>query len=226
MIAAAAERTRIAREMHDVIGHQLAVIVSLAEGANAKLMTDPPRAAAAIASVADVGRQALGEARGLLGVLRADGTSDFLEPQPGLARLPDLVIKARTTGLHATLVCTGDTAGLPADIELAVYRIAQEAITNTLKHAIDPETVAIRVTVGDTGIDMAVTDDGRPPSGPASSRGPRPDRRAAARPAPAAAGGHGLTGMRERARACGGSVTAGRESGGWAVRAHLPRAVR
>ena len=226
MIAAAAERTRIAREMHDVIGHQLAVIVSLAEGAAAKLVTDPPRAAAAIASVADVGRQALGEARGLLGVLRADGTSDCLEPQPGLARLADLVAQARTTGLQATLVCAGDTAGLPADIELAVYRIAQEAITNTLKHAIDPETVAIRVTVGDTGIDIAVTDDGRPAPGPASSRGLRPDRRAPARPAQAGAAGHGLTGMRERARACGGSVTAGREGGGWAVRAHLPRVAR
>jgi len=226
MIAAAAERTRIAREMHDVIGHQLAVIVSLAEGAAAKLVTDPPLAAAAIATVADVGRQALGEARGLLGVLRADGTIDCLDPQPGLARLPDLVAQARTTGLQATLVCAGDTAGLPADIELAVYRIAQEAITNTLKHAIDPETVTISVTVGDAGIDMAVTDDGRPAFGPASPRGLRSDRRAAQRPAPTGTEGHGLTGMRERARACGGSVTAGREGGGWAVRARLPRAAR
>ena len=134
-IAAAAERTRIAREMHDVIGHQLAVIVSLADGAAAKLASDPPRAAAAIASVADVGRQALGETRGLLGVLRADGSGDGLAPQPGLAGLGDLVAQTRATGLAATLDCAGDAAGLAADIQLAVYRIAQEAITNTLRHA-------------------------------------------------------------------------------------------
>jgi signal transduction histidine kinase len=212
-IAAAAERTRIAREMHDVIGHQLAVIVSLADGAAAKMTSDPPRAAAAIASVADVGRQALGETRGLLGVLRADGSGDGLAPQPGLAGLGDLVAQTRATGLAATLDCAGDPAGLPADIQLAVYRIAQEAITNTLRHASGAQAVAIRVTIGAASVELEVTDDGRAASG-ASARPPGPG------------GGQGLTGMRERARAYGGSVTAGPEPRGWVVRATLPAARR
>jgi signal transduction histidine kinase len=212
-IAAAAERTRIAREMHDVIGHQLAVIVSLADGAAAKLTSDPPRAAAAIASVADVGRQALGETRGLLGVLRADGSGDGLAPQPGLAGLGDLVAQTRATGLAATLDCAGDPAGLAADIQLAVYRIAQEAITNTLRHATAAQAVAIAVTIGASCVELEVTDDGRPASGDAPGR---------AHPAPAPGGGQGLAGMRERARACGGSVTAGPGPRGWVVRAILP----
>jgi signal transduction histidine kinase len=207
-IAAAAERTRIAREMHDVIGHQLAVIVSLADGASAKLATDPARAAAAIASVGDVGRQALGETRGLLGVLRADGSGDGLAPQPGLAALGDLVAQTRATGLTATLDCAGDPAALVPDIQLAVYRIAQEAITNTLRHAVHPETVAVRVTIGPDSVELEVTDDGRQDL---SAR-------------PGAGGGHGLAGMRERARACGGSVIVGPDGRGWVVRAILPAA--
>jgi signal transduction histidine kinase len=234
-IAAAAERNRIAREMHDVIGHQLAVIVSLADGAAAKMASDPSRAAAAIASVADVGRQALGETRGLLGVLRADGTGDELAPQPGLGRLGDLAAQTRATGLAATLECAGDPAGLAADIQLAVYRIAQEAITNTLRHAIGAQAVAIRVVIGDGVVELEVTDDGRPDAGPGyvpagarpglaagSGPGPRSGRGGALAPAPG--GGQGLAGMRERARACGGSVIAGPEPGGWAVRAILPMA--
>ncbi|HMH93575.1 MAG TPA: histidine kinase [Streptosporangiaceae bacterium] len=217
-IAAAAERTRIAREMHDVIGHQLAVIVSLADGAAAKLASDPPRAAAAISSVADVGRQALGETRGLLGVLRADGSGDGLAPQPGLAGLGDLVAQTRATGLAATLDCAGDTAGLAPDIQLAVYRIAQEAITNTLRHASGAEAVAVRVTIGAASVVLEVTDDGRP--APAAVPG-----RAAA-PPPGPGGGQGLTGMRERARAYGGSVTAGPGLRGWEVRATFPMARR
>jgi signal transduction histidine kinase len=217
-IAAAAERTRIAREMHDVIGHQLAVMVSLADGAAAKLISDPLRAAAAIASVADVGRQALGETRGLLGVLRADGSGDGLAPQPGLAGLGDLAAQTRATGLVATLDCAGDPAGLAADIQLAVYRIAQEAITNTLRHASGAQAVAIRVTIGAASVELEVTDDGRPASGPAPGR--------AAAPPAGAGGGQGLTGMRERARAYGGSVTAGPGPRGWVVRATFPTAPR
>jgi signal transduction histidine kinase len=213
-IAAAAERTRIAREMHDVIGHQLAVIVSLADGAAAKLASDPPRAAAAIASVADVGRQALGETRGLLGVLRADGSGDGLAPQPGLAGLGDLVAQTRATGLAATLDCPGDAAGLAADIQLAVYRIAQEAITNTLRHASGAQAVAVRVTIGPASVELEVTDDGRPAPGAGPGR--------ASTPAPGPAGGQGLAGMRERARAYGGSVTAGPGPSGWVVRATFP----
>jgi signal transduction histidine kinase len=206
-IAAAAERTRIAREMHDVIGHQLAVIVSLADGAAAKLASDPARAAAAIASVSDVGRQALGETRGLLGVLRADGTGDGLAPLPGLAALGDLAAQTGATGLAATLDCAGDPATLGPDIQLAVYRIAQEAITNTLRHAVAPENVAIRVTIGPGSVELEVTDDGRP---------------ASRQPDTWPGGGQGLAGMRERARACGGSVIAGPDDRGWVVRAILP----
>jgi signal transduction histidine kinase len=202
--------------MHDVIGHQLAVIVSLADGASAKLATDPSRAAAAIASVADVGRQALGETRGLLGVLRADGSSDGLAPQPGLAALADLVAQTRATGLAASLDCAGDPAALGADIQLAVYRIAQEAITNTLRHASGAESVAVRVTIGPGSVELEVVDDGRQGPG-AGLRGGGP-RAAVTGPG----GGQGLAGMRERARACGGSVIAGPAQGGWVVRAILP----
>ena len=139
VIAAAAERTRIAREMHDVIGHSLAVMVSLADGAAAKLKNDPQRAATAIRTVSDLGRQALGETRRVVGVLRAGETTDGLAPQPDLARLNELVAQVRSTGLDAMLHCVGDPAVLSPGIQLAVFRIAQEAITNTLKHAIERE---------------------------------------------------------------------------------------
>jgi signal transduction histidine kinase len=224
LIAAGAERTRIAREMHDVIGHSLAVMVSLADGASAKLTTDPARAAMAIANISDLGRQSLSETRRLLGVLRADEKQDGLEPQPDLDRLTELVAQVRATGLQATLIEEGDPSGLSSGIELSVYRIVQEAITNTLKHAMNPTTVTIHVTIGSGGVRVDVTDDGRGEEvSPTGGPGSRLDRlRRLSSENPGDEGGHGLVGMRERVAVYGGWVTAGPDGHGWAVSAHLP----
>jgi signal transduction histidine kinase len=224
IIAAAAERTRIAREMHDVIGHSLAVMVSLADGAQAKLVADPVRAASAIGKVSDLGREALGETRRVLGVLRAGATSDGLAPQPDLARLDELVAQVRATGLDATLRCEGDPAVLSSGIELTVYRIVQEAITNILKHASTATVVRVRVAIGAGGVEVAVTDNGRRvDAAQAGAPESRLDRRRRPRSGdPPVVEGHGLTGMRERVAVYGGSVSAGPNREGWAVLAHLP----
>jgi signal transduction histidine kinase len=232
-IVAAAERTRIAREMHDVIGHSLAVMVSLADGAGAKLANDPARAATAIGDVSALGRQALGETRRLLGVLRADDAGDGFAPQPDLARLSELVAQVRATGLAATLRREGDPTGLSTGLQLTVYRIVQEAITNVLKHAATPTEILVRVAVGGRGVDVEVWDNGRGIDGEATAadpgaslehgRGPAPERgRGPAPETDPGRDGQGLTGMQERVAVYGGSMTAGPEIGGWAVRVHLP----
>jgi signal transduction histidine kinase len=208
-LAAATERARIAREMHDVIGHSLAVMTTLADGAVAKLGTDPARARSAISTVADLGRQALSDTRRLLGVLRDDADQAALEPQPGLSQLPALADRARATGLVVAMQQDGDLGHLPEATQLTVYRIVQEALTNTLRHAVDPTHVAITVSHHGPSLDIVVADDGRPT--------PR-----AARPAAGPGEGQGLIGMRERAAVYSGWVHAGPgEAGGWVVRARL-----
>jgi signal transduction histidine kinase len=204
-IAAAAERTRIAREMHDVIAHSLAVIVAMADGAGAKLAREPDRAGAAIQAVSDVGRQALGETRRLLGVLRdQDGAVD-LAPQPGLLRLDELVSQLRAAGLDAVLKLDGRRFEVTPGAELTVYRVAQEAATNTLKHAQRATGLRIRVVFDQPRVMVEVSDDGTGP----------PNR-------PPARGGHGLAGMRERVALYSGTVEAGpAPGGGWVVRACL-----
>jgi signal transduction histidine kinase len=204
-IAVAAERTRIAREMHDVIAHSLAVIISMADGASAKLEREPERAGAAIEAVANVGRQALGETRRLLGVLRDDRDGPVLAPQPGLAQLDGLMAQLRTAGLDASLEVVGDRFEVPSSAELTVYRIVQEAATNTLKHGAGATALAVRVTFDRPRLLVEVADDGsgvvgRPPSG----------------------AGHGIAGMRERVTLYGGTLDAGPgHQGGWTVRASL-----
>jgi signal transduction histidine kinase len=203
-IAAASERTRIAREMHDVIAHSLAVIVSMSDGATAKLHSEPERAGAAMRSVSEVGRQALGETRRLLGILRDDQTSAGLAPQPGLSQIAELVSQVRATGLDAELLFEGVPFAVPPSAELAVYRIVQEATTNTLKHAAN--ATSLRVTVGFAipELRVEVADNGRP-----STNGP-------------ASQGHGIVGMRERVSLYNGSVAAAAgPAGGWVVRARL-----
>jgi signal transduction histidine kinase len=210
IIAAAAERTRIARDMHDVVAHSLSVMVTLSEGAALKQVAEPERASAAIRQVSATGRQALDEMRRLLGVLRAgDGPQPgSREPQPGLAQLGGLIEKVRATGLAASLTITGTPADLPPGAELTVYRIVQEALTNTLKHAASPTAVTVAVSCGADGVTVLVRDDGvlgRSPAGAAHGHG------------------HGLTGMRERAAVYDGTVSAGPvSSGGWQVSARLP----
>jgi signal transduction histidine kinase len=206
-IAAAAERARIARDMHDVVAHSLAVMIALADGAARSATGAPERAADAMAKVSATGREALGEMRRLLGVLQDAGDTGGRSPQPGLDDLETLVAQVRSAGPRVTLAVDGVPGAWGPGAGLAVYRIVQEALTNTLKHA-GPDAVArVRLRYSADGVEVEVTDDGgrRP-------RAPRPPGR-----------GHGLAGMAERAAAFGGVVTAepAADGPGWRVHARL-----
>lgn len=206
LLAAAAERTRISREMHDVVAHSLAVMVSLANGAAAKLGRDPEQSRDALESISEVGRQALADTRRLLTVLRTAEPPAARSPQPGLEDIGDLVKRAAATGLSATMTVRGDPVPVAAGPALSAYRIVQEAITNAVKHAEGATVVAVELTWSAGGLEIVVTDDGR--------GGTRH---------PGAASGYGLAGMRERAALCGGTATAGPGlTGGWTVRATIP----
>ncbi|MGH9076532.1 MAG: sensor histidine kinase [Acidimicrobiales bacterium] len=203
-ISAAAERTRIAREMHDIIAHSLAVIVTMADGAAAKLARDPERAAAAISAISGVGRQALGDTRRLLGVLRDGRGGADLAPQPGLDQLHPLIGQLGATGLDATCNTEGTPFPLPPGAELTVYRLVQEAGTNTLKHAVGATSFRARLVYEYPRLTVEVADDG-------AGSLPR-----------AAGAGHGLAGMGERVALYGGTVTSGPSpEGGWVLRADL-----
>jgi len=220
-IATAAERARISREMHDIVGHNLAVIIGLADGGAALAPASPQRAAEAMRLIAGTGRQALGELRLTLGALRedpageADGEPD-LHPQPGTDDLPGLLDRIRAAGPRVTYTTGGDLATLAPGLQLAVYRIVQEALTNALRHAGAGTTVQVALRADAAQVTIAVEDAG-PPAGrlgqPGGSDG-RPDGTRACR---------GLAGIRERASLAGGTAQAGpRPGGGWAVHAALP----
>jgi signal transduction histidine kinase len=216
-LAAAAERARIAREMHDIVAHHLTVMVALSDGAAA---AGTERAGEAMRAVAATGRRALAETRRLVGVLRTDppagraptaphgdrgdgvgggggpdhpaGVAGY-RPAPGVAALPDLVGEVRAAGLPTTLDVTGAAAGLPDGVQLAAYRVVQEALTNSLKHAGAGARAAVRLDAGPDEVRIDVRD------------------------VPA-----GLVGMRERAQAYGGELAAGPDpDGGWAIAATL-----
>jgi signal transduction histidine kinase len=202
--AVAEERARIAREMHDVVAHSLSVMVVQAEAAEAMLDGDPARARRPLAAVQQTGRDALGELRRMLGVLRemADQNPD-LAPQPGLSGIDELVDHVRQAGLPVSVRVEGDPRPLPAGIDLSAYRIVQEGLTNALKHA-GPASSEVILRYGAREIELEVRDDGR---GGGSGNG----------------GGHGLLGMRERVALYGGDLTAGpRPEGGFALVARLP----
>jgi signal transduction histidine kinase len=208
-LATATERTRVAREMHDIVGHNLSVIITLADaGAYATDMA-PERGKEALQLIGDTGRQALGELRRVLGVLRAaaDGPpgGPELSPQPGIADIGALCAKVRAAGLEVVYRTSGDVDALDGGVQLTVYRIVQEALTNTLKHA-DPGTrVHQAILVEDSRLTIRVQD-----TGPAIRSGPPNEE------------GHGLVGMRERAALYGGTVSAGPTGGGgWSVEAVL-----
>jgi signal transduction histidine kinase len=209
--AGADERRRIAREMHDVVAHSVSVMVVQAGGARRILDRDPARAAAAAALVERTGRQALAEMRLLLGVLHADGAGEAdaaLEPQPSLDGLEGLVARARAAGLPVSLRVSGERRELPAGAEVALYRVAQEALTNAIKHAAGAPA-AVLLTWGADAVELTVADLGADAGAGADALLP--------------GGGHGLMGMRERMRVHGGEVDAGRRpGGGFAVRARLP----
>ena len=215
-LAAAAERARIAREMHDVVSHNLQVMVTLADAATTAGHHDPARASDAMHDVSSTGRQALMDMRLMLGVLRDDRAANGaatpalqadLAPQPGLGDLEALVERVRSTGLAVTLETTGGPFPMSGAAELTVFRIVQEALTNALKHAADPQSVIVSLTYADPEVTVEVVNDGAPV--PASAAAPGD-------------AGHGVTGMVERAAAFGGTLRAGpRRDGGWQVRATL-----
>ncbi|SEL40333.1 sensor histidine kinase [Streptacidiphilus jiangxiensis] len=236
-LATADERARVSRELHDIVGHSLAVIIGLADGGAAQAELRPERGPEVLRIIAETGRESLGELRRTLGALRAEVPDDAapgsatpghqvggpvvggpvaggaiggaeLHPQPGTAELGVLCERLRAAGPTVTYTASGHTAALPPGLQLAVYRIVQEALTNSLKHAgpgtdvrvsvaADLRAAEVRVRVDDSGGEPETT--------------------------PAAGSGHGLIGLRERAALAGGSVTAGpRPGGGWSVAAILP----
>ncbi|MEV7006044.1 sensor histidine kinase [Streptosporangium sp. NPDC051022] len=204
-LAAAAERTRIARELHDVVAHNVSVIIVQADGAGYAIDKNPEQAREAMRAISDTGRQALAEMRRMVGVLRADGVPEEYAPQPSLSQLDDLVAQVRSSGLPVEFRVTGPPRDLAEGEQLTVYRIVQEALTNTLKHGGPDSRATVEMEYGGQELLLRVTDDGRGAAAPRS-----PD-------------GHGLVGMRERAAMFGGSVDARPcPGGGFQVTARLP----
>jgi signal transduction histidine kinase len=200
------ERARIAREMHDSVAHHLTIIVALSDGALRAVTRAPEEAASAIRDVAGTARQALTETRRLLGVLRTDSGPEPRQPLPGLADLESLLGHVRAAGLPVRYERSGSAADLPPAIQLAVFRLVQEALTNTMKHAGPGASAAVRLQLTAAEVRVDVEDDGVSPS-PKS-----------------AAGGGGLIGMRERISAYGGDLDFGpRDPRGWRVTARLER---
>jgi signal transduction histidine kinase len=207
-IAAAAERARIAREMHDIVAHHLTVMITLSEAAAAASASSPERGAEVMRSVSAIGRRALADTRRLLGVLRqrpGQDPGDTLQPVPDLGQLDVLIEQVRSAGLDTTLEIHGQAPDVPAGVQLTVYRLVQEALTNTLKHGGAGARAAVRLRYLPGELRVDIDDDG------------------AGATAPATAGvGSGLVGMRERVHAYGGDVQAGpRQRGGWKVSARL-----
>ena len=205
-LVAAEERARIAREMHDVVAHHLTVMIALSDGAAAVVSTAPARAAEVMTTVSATGRKALADTRRLLGVLRADPDAQ-LQPQPDISRVEALLEQVRAAGLPATITITGQHRELSSPLQLTIYRLIQEALTNTLKHAGRGARAQVRLAYTDDGVIVDVRDDGL-------GSAVLPDGREAA--------GHGLTGMRERVAAWDGELHAGPGSPrGWVVSARL-----
>jgi signal transduction histidine kinase len=203
-LAAAQERARIARELHDVVAHGLSLMVVQAEAAEEVLAARPDAVVAPLHRIQETGRQSLGEMRRLLGVLRSGDTTEPTTPQPSLARLPELADEARAAGLPVEVRADGEERELPLGIQLTVYRIVQEALTNARRHA-RATGATVRLSYLPTAVRVEVTDDGQGPG----DTGGRP--------------GHGLIGMRERAALYGGTLSAAPGADrGFTVVAELP----
>ena len=198
------ERARIARELHDVVAHDVSVMVVQAAAAKRIVEREPDRAEEAIVSIEGTGREALAEMRRLLGVLRRGDEDLALAPQPSLSRVDALLARTRAAGLDVALERSGDDAPLPAGVDLAAYRVVQEALANVVRHA-GAEHATVRLTYDPRAVVVEVVDDGR---GAANGGGKA---------------GHGLVGLRERVDLYGGDFQAGpRAEGGFGVRARLP----
>jgi signal transduction histidine kinase len=198
------ERSRIARELHDIIAHSLSVMVIQAGAAGAALDHDPALARPPIEAIRTTGQQALIEMRRLLGILRTDEPPMTLAPQPGLGSLDFLVCQARDAGLAVDVAIGGSSVTLPTGLDVALYRVVQEALTNVRKHA-RASKASVEICFDRSAVEVIVADDG------------------SAVPDPRAEPGHGLIGMRERVSLYGGTFDAGPGAdGGWRVRARLP----
>lgn len=206
-IAVADERARIARELHDVVAHSMGVMVVQAQGAQRIMETDPASAREALSAIASTGREALDEMHRMVGLLRRPEEGSDRTPQPGLSQLDRLVDQARETGLELAVQVTGSVRPLPAGLDLAAYRIIQEALTNCRNHA-DGASASLLVRYGDHRLDIDVMNEAPP--------------HAATRDA-LAGSGHGLVGMKERVALYGGEFSAGPGAdGGYRVHATLP----
>ena len=200
---AAHERERIAREMHDILAHSMSLVVVQAEAGPVTVRSDPDKAAELFDNISTTARDALGQLRRALGVLRSEETERH--PQPGLETLPALVASTKQSGLVVTLEEHGVRQPVPADLALTAYRIVQESLTNIVKHA-DASQARVRLDWHDSALELAVCDDGN---------GPGPD---------GSPGGRGLVGMSQRVAALGGELSTGRgpDGVGFQIRASLP----
>lgn len=205
--AVTAERTRIARELHDIIAHSVTVMVVQAGAAEQVVEDDPEVARKALQTIRSTGTSALAEMRRVVEVLRGD-EAGMLDPQPGVAALPSLVEETRATGLEATLEVEGEPRPLSPGLDLTAYRIVQESLTNARRHG-EATGATVVLRYGDGELDVEVRDDGAVASGSNGSHSGN--------------GGHGLAGMRERVSLYGGELETGPTAdGGFRVRARLP----
>ena len=224
-IATAAERTRIARELHDIVSHSLSVVITLADAAAVVSRADPSKSAEAMTEVSEVGRHALSDMRAMLGVLRTDEPSGQapLPPQPDVAQLGALLERIQATGLDVSLTIEGPPFPLGAAAELTAYRIVQEALTNTIRHAA-ASRAWVTISYDEPRVRITVTDDGQavpaaPPFAAPPFAAPPFDRTLPGEQ------GHGIDGMRERAALHRGALRAGpAPGGGWLVEATLQAA--
>lgn len=206
--AVADERARIARELHDIVGHALNLIVIQSGAAQRVFQSKPDMARDALASIETTGRQALTDMERMLGILRATGEAgETLSPQPGLSQVDSLAAQVSEAGLPVEVTVEGTPVELPVSVDLSAYRIIQEALTNALKHA-GPTHASVKVRYGSDSLELEITDDGRGASG----------HRVGGHN-----GGRGLIGMRERVGLFGGELSVGpRPEGGFRIHARLP----
>ncbi|MFD0373471.1 sensor histidine kinase [Streptomyces sp. NPDC059071] len=212
-VAVAAERARIARELHDVVAHNVSVMVVQADGAAYVMDSSPETAKQALETISSTGRQALAEMRRLLGILRTGEHQEAGEyvPQPDVQQIEDLVEQVRGAGLAVDFKIEGTPRPLPSGVELTAYRIVQEALTNTRKHGGPDAGASVRLVYFDDGLGLLVEDDGRGAPQEMYEDGGADGR------------GHGLIGMRERVGMVGGTLDAGpRPGGGFRISALLP----
>jgi signal transduction histidine kinase len=204
-IAAAAERARIARELHDVVAHNVSVMVVQADGAGYALQENPERVREALEAISRTGRSALAEMRHMLGVLRTAGDDQAsLTPQPGLEQIAEMLAHSREAGLPVSFAVEGVPRATPPGVSLAAYRVIQESLTNTRKHGDLGVSASVTMRFCEDGLTIVIRDDGK--GAHAASDG----------------AGHGLVGMRERVEMYGGTVTAGPDATGYVVMCVIP----